>query len=275
MTAASSSDTDNAVLRIVRLCRGTLKLTLFFVHTLLCAGLQSLILIFARKQKNVCRLPRLWHAGACRIFGIRTLIKGSPCKDDNILYVSNHLSYLDIPVIGRILTCYFVAKKEVSGWPGFGFLAKTQKTLFIERSAAGLKEAGEKIEKHVKKGENLVVFPEGTSTDGQDVLPFKSSLFNFTMISDSPIHIQPFTIRLRSVNGQPVESQELRDLYAWHGDMELLPHLWAFACSKGAEVELTFHPLTDVKKYSDRKSLSKAAYQMVAAQLGNSEHKTS
>lgn len=247
--------------------KGIFRILVFAIFSFICVVIQIFVLLTAKRQRTICFVPRIWHSGLTWIFGLKTNIKGTPLQGEGVLYVSNHLSYLDIPVIGKRLTCYFVAKKEVASWPFFGLLARTQKTLFIKRSTSGLKEAGQKIKSHLDKAENLVVFPEGTSSDGKMVLPFKSSLFNFSLQEGALIKIQPFTIRLVHVDGNDPDQDSYRDLYAWYGDMELLPHLWAFSCSKGAEIELVFHPPMDIAQFPDRKSLAQKAEQEVRSAL--------
>mgnify|MGYP006280917627 CR=1 FL=1 len=231
----------------------------------------QIFVLWSKNQKLICFLPRLWHKAVCCIFGIKVSIKGDmPPTDKLILFVSNHLSYLDIPVIGQYLRAYFVAKDDVSDWPFFGFLTRLQKTIFIKRTIRGLKKAGEDIKQHLEDNKSLVVFPEGTSSRGESVLPFKSSLFD--ALEDNSLKkqviLQPFTVRIIKVNGKtPAKEDPIRDYYAWHGDMALLPHLWEFAKSKGAHIELSFHSPIHPDLSDGRKTLSQAAFRSVEAGL--------
>ena len=249
---------------IIAQAKGLVRLTLFGLISLGVLLIQPLFLIF-KNQKIVCLIPQYWHWLVCKIFGIQVIIKGQPQKTQGTFFVGNHLSYFDIPVIGANLKGYFIAKKEVETWPLFGILSKLQKTVFILRSSSGIAEAGNHISKHLLNGNNLVIFPEGTSSDGTDVLPFRSSLFNFltTDLYRDTVTIQPFTLRLVEINGREPVTQDNRDLYAWYGEMELPPHLWAFACSKGACLELCFHDSFKIDNSDTRKTLSLKSYTFV------------
>lgn len=244
----------------------TLKLMAFFVLSLFVVPLQYLLLCFHKGDKAYI-IPKIWHKGVCAIFRIKVSVRGAPGSGKQTLYVSNHLSYLDIPAIATILKASFVAKKDVAKWPVFGFLSKLQQTAFIDRSrGAAAKEAGA-LQTMLTEGKSLIIFPEGTSTDGQNVLPFKSSLFSLALNdAATSLDIQPFTIQVKEVNGKAPTTQELRDIYAWHREMdtELPQHLWLFAKSKGVKITLTFHPVTNASEYKDRKTLAKYCHEAVS-----------
>ncbi len=244
-----------------------LKLGLFFLWCLVIVPPQLVLLCFTR-SKPAYILPYFWHKGVCLIFGIKVKLSGTPVRKGQILYVSNHMSYLDIPVIGTVLRASFVAKKDVASWPVFGFLSKLQQTAFIERSRnAAVKEANA-LDTMMQEGKSLVVFPEGTSTDGREVIPFKSSLFSLALLdtTDKSLAIQPFTITMERVDGRKPETQDLRDIYAWHRDMqtELPAHLWRFAKSRGALIHLDFHPSIQARSFDDRKTLAKYCHEQVS-----------
>jgi len=125
----------------------------------------------------------------------------------------------------------------------------------------------------MNEGKSLVIFPEGTSTDGREVVPFKSSLFSIIMKEERrDIWIQPVTISMCSVDGKDVTTQDLRDLYAWHIKMDtpLGEHLWRFARSAGAHISVEFHPVLRAGDFSDRKTLAKTCYNTVSNGLKNS-----
>jgi len=243
-----------------------IKILAFFVLSLFIVPTQLLVLCFT-KGPAAYILPQLWHKGVCFIFRIKVQILGTPTKKTQTLYVSNHLSYLDIPAIATAIKASFVAKKDVASWPVFGFLSKLQQTAFIERSrGAAAKEAGA-LDTMLSAGKSLIVFPEGTSTDGQSVLPFKSSLFSLALKdTEKPLQIQPFSIQVLRVNGELPTTQELRDIYAWHRDMdtELPAHLWLFAKSRGAQLVLNFQPVIVSSTFKDRKTLAKHCHEAVS-----------
>lgn len=243
-----------------------IKILTFFALSLLIVPAQLIVLCFT-KGSAAYILPQLWHKAVCFIFRINVQVQGTPTKNGQTLYVSNHLSYLDIPAIATVLKASFVAKKDVASWPVFGFLSKLQQTAFIERSRGAAAKEASALDTMLAAGKSLIVFPEGTSTDGQSVLPFKSSLFSLALKDASkPLQIQPFSIQVLSVNNTPPTTQELRDIYAWHRDMdtELPSHLWLFAKSKGANIRLNFQPVIVSSAFGDRKTLAKHCHEAVS-----------
>ena len=211
------------------------------------------VLCFA-KGDTAYVIPHLWQKGVCFIFQINVQISGTPVSGNNIIYVSNHLSYLDIPALGSILKASFVAKREVASWPVFGFLSKLQQTGFIDRRGHTAQTAKDDLQKMLQKGKNLILFPEGTSSDGRSILPFKASLFELALHNKMNITVQPVKIEIVLEK----DTQKARDLYAWYGDMELPPHLWAFARSGGAMLHITFF---DPVSGRNRKDIAQKSYQ--------------
>lgn len=231
---------------------------LFFLWCLVMVPPQVAVMMFTRGPAAYT-LPWLWQRGICRIFGIKVLIEGAPLTSRQTLFVANHVSYLDIPVIGCVLKASFIAKKEVAGWPVFGTLSRLQQTAFISRARGDAQKEKNALSNMIAEGKSLILFPEGTSTDGRDVVPFKSSLFSLTLDDGQrALMIQPVTLRVEAVDGRSPEDQSVRDLYAWYGDMTMPPHLKAFAGSKGAVIRLIFHEPIDPRGYADRKTLADA-----------------
>lgn len=230
----------------------------------------QLLILKITKGKISYILPHLWEKAVCFIFRIQKNVIGIPKNDSQVIYVSNHLSYLDIPLIGSVIKGSFVAKQDVSGWPVFGFLSKLQQTAFISRNREDAANAAQNLENMLIQGKSLIIFPEGTSTDGRDVHPFKSSLFSlFFKESIGDIFIQPITIKMIKTNAKTVTSQEDRDLYAWHINMDtpLGEHLWQFAKSKGAEIEINIHPAFKAHSLKNRKELAKHCHDTVCKAL--------
>lgn len=253
----------------MRIVAAICKLALFFMLCVLVVPLQMLVLLF-HKGAGAYVIPQIWHKGVCAIFGLKITISGTPETGRQVLYVSNHLSYLDIPVIGTVLRASFVAKKDVARWPVFGFLSKLQQTAFIDRARGAAAKEANALDSMLERGKSLIVFPEGTSTDGREVLPFKSSLFSLALQgNEKSLAIQPFTIRALSINGKAPDTQALRDIYAWHRDMqtELPTHLWLFALSKGAHIHLTFHDIVLPADFGDRKTLANACFEAVSMDI--------
>ncbi|HRK97894.1 MAG: 1-acyl-sn-glycerol-3-phosphate acyltransferase [Alphaproteobacteria bacterium] len=242
------------------------KIFLMAIWSIPLVLIQICVLIF-HKGAGAYIVPRFWHKGICKIIGLKTEICGEPVHGQQLIYISNHLSYLDIPVIGSYLLASFIAKEEVAHWPVLGFLSKVQQTAFISRTSAHAKKVTNALDSMLKQGKSLILFPEGTSAAGTGVLPFKSSLFSLAMPKDmKPIPIQPFIINLILVNGEPTTSHN-RDLYSWYGDMDFAPHIWKFMKNKGATVRLTFLPVVQPDEAIDRKALCRIVQDQIESGL--------
>jgi lyso-ornithine lipid O-acyltransferase len=201
------------------------------------------------------RLPWIYHRLLCRLLGIKISIIGTPPAGTALL-VSNHVSWLDIPVLSSVLPVSFIAKREVGTWPLFGWMAKLQRTVFINRESrhsTGNKRG--ELAARLQQGDCLVLFPEGTSSDGTQVLPFKSSYFG--AVEGLGLPVVPVTISYQGPS----------EFYAWYGDMDLLPHLWAVIKSGPIKVRLTFHP--SLEKL-DRKTMARNAEATIRSALGES-----
>lgn len=243
------------------------KAFLFFTWCAVLVPPQALIMAVHRGRFSYL-FPQLWHKGTCALFGLTVIVDGTPVTDRQTLFIANHVSYLDIPVMGSILQASFIAKKEVAGWPVFGFLSKLQQTAFISRSRADAQKEKNALSNMLDEGKSLILFPEGTSTDGRDVAPFKSSLFSMTL--DDGRHdlvVQPFTLRIEQVDQRNPADQTVRDVFAWYGDMTMPPHLRGFTLSKGAVLRLVFHPPVNPRDYEDRKALADACWKAVHSGL--------
>ena len=210
-------------------------------------------------------VPRLHHRLSATIIGLHIRCEGAPARDPSVLFVSNHVSYFDIIALGSILSASFVAKADVSAWPFFGFLAKLTRTVFVDRRTRGAHGHVETIRARLDRGDQLIVFPEGTSSDGTRVLPFKSTLFEAARAAN--VMVQPISISYTHLNGMPMV-RALRPFYAWYGDMDLAPHLW-FALSLGSpEVRIRFHKPVAAADFADRKALARYCHDEVAEGLG-------
>lgn len=236
--------------------RGAGKLGLYLTLCLILIPVQYAVIQFAR-GRGVYTIPLFFHRITARIFGLRVQARGALAHDTGrqILFVGNHLSYLDITVLGGLLPASFIAKKEVANWPLFGTLARLQRTVFMDRARTAAAREKETLGRRIGEGHDLILFAEGTSSDGRSVLPFKSSLFALAAQEEADFLIQPFSIIL-----QNIETQEQRDAYAWYADMTLTPHLWAFAKGRGAQVTVLFHPPIDTRNIICRKEAARLAH---------------
>lgn len=246
-----------------------IKMIAFAVMCCLLVPIQMLVLLITQGNPAYI-LPNYWGKWVCLIFRIKVIKHGKPVTGQQVIYVGNHLSYLDIPVYGSVLQGSFVAKKDVENWPVFGFLSKLQQTSFISRDRIDALAMSNALEEKLRMRKNLIIFPEGTSTDGRRVFPFKSSVFSALFKKNiKDIHVQPITIKMLSTDKNEIKTQHDRDLYAWHLNMDtpLHEHLWSFAKSKGAVIELTFHPAVNTHSFKDRKTLAKHCHDAVCSGL--------
>jgi lyso-ornithine lipid O-acyltransferase len=165
----------------------------------------------------------------CWLLRIRVRVKGAPVRDRPVLFVSNHVSWVDIVVIGSVLPVAFVAKSEVRKWPLVGITAVRQRTVFVDRARRHqVTDAVEQILHRLKGGTPVVLFAEGTSSDGNRVLPFRSALLGAVEMAAAqlpePLPIQPMAIAYTEQHGIPLGRQH-RPLAAWYGDLNFMPHI--------------------------------------------------
>jgi len=252
----------------------------FFLFAVLIVAVvppQIIIMLFTKGAASRI-LPMLWMRGVCMAFGIKVHTDGNPYRDGQVITMCNHLSYLDIPVVGSVIPDSFVSKSDVAKWKLFGFLAGLRQTAYVIRGSVDPVVASQGVEKRLQEGDNLIIYPEGTSTDGQSVIEFKRGVFARAIDANiEDLKIQPVTLHVLRADGHTLETQEDRDLYAWHNgmddDFELQHHLWRFAQLRGAEICLTFHDPIAVKDYTDRKILAKDTHIAVSNGLQNSIQK--
>ena len=195
---------------------------------------------------------RLWARMSCNFAGIRLVTTGTPMTSAGAI-VANHASWLDIFVIRAAASVYFVAKAEVRNWAGIGQLAAMTRTLFIERKRSEAKRQEALFRGRLDQGHRLCFFPEGTSSDGLRVLPFKSTLFSVFMSDDlrENLLIQPVTVIYQPEESLPV------NFYGWWGDMSFNGHMiQVFSRSYTGLAHVVFHPPVRAADFSDRKSLS-------------------
>jgi 1-acyl-sn-glycerol-3-phosphate acyltransferase len=208
-------------------------------------------------RRAAADMPRLWHKAVSRALGVRTRLLGEPASGA-VLYVANHLSWLDIPVLGSRLKGSFVAKAEVGDMGVVGFLAEMQDTIYVDRSqrSRSAAQAGA-IQERLAAGDNVILFPEGTSNDGVRILPFKSTLFSVVEGEGSEaFRIQPVTLAYTRLNGLPLTRNRLIEL-AWIGDMALAPH--AFDCMRLGRIDARILCHRPVRRadFADRKALAR------------------
>lgn len=251
----------------MRTILGAVRLAVFLLASMVTIIVQTTILSILRlRGKRVALVyPKLFHAFCYKLVGVNVIVEGEPARGDHIVYIGNHISYLDVQTVGGIVEGTFIAKKDIESWPFFGLMGKMGQTIYMSRNPADAAREGQMLDERLKEPSPIIIFPEGTSSNGSSILPFKSSLFELFL--NKNITIQPFTISIISVNGKTPVTTEMRDQYAWHGDMDLIPHLWSFVKSKGTTIKITFQNPIATHSFKDRKLLCDVCHAAVVKGL--------
>src|SRR5260370_38248425 len=240
--------------------RGAFRLVSYLLLTLVLLPLYLLSRTLGI-QPIVRWMPVAYHRVVCVILGIRVRVHGRRSDVIPTLYVCNHVSYLDIAVLGGLIPGSFVAKAEVATWPFFRTLAKAQRTIFIERRSGKTSKSRDEMMSRLNTGDNLMLFPEGTSSDGTRVLPFRSALFGVAQLrrGDRPITVQPVAISYTRLDGIPL-GRYWRPLFAWFGDPDLVPHLLQMVCLAETEAVVSFFPPVDIHPPGHPKKLPRYCF---------------
>lgn len=244
----------------------TLRLTrlgLYFAWTVLLMPVQLIGLALGRRWARM--LPVFYHRWCCRILGFRIRVIGAPTSTRPVLFAANHVSYSDITMLGSVIPGSFIAKAEIAGWPFFGWLAKLQRSVFVDRRVGSTVAQRDAISTRLAAGDALILFPEGTSGDGNRVLPFKSALFAAAQPSKKlpAAIVQPVSIAYTRLDGMPI-GRLYRPLFAWYGTADLAPHIWGMVGLGIVEVVIEFHPPTFLSDCGSRKRLAAYCYARIA-----------
>ena len=206
-------------------------------------------------------LPRFWHRAACRLIGIRIRVHGEIDPRRPLMIAANHASWKDILVLGALADVVFIAKTEVGSWPVFGTLAKLQKSIFVVREQR--RRTGEQVNEIAERmadGEIVVLFPEGTTSDGNRMLEVKSSLFGaaaaaLPLAPEEVVYVQPVAIAYTRIHGLPMGRYH-RPIAGWPGDVAMLPHLLGVLKAGAIDVDVSFGETVEYRAGDKRKDLS-------------------
>lgn len=253
--------------RLIKRLRAARRVGLVLLLTPVCVLIQAVFLALGARAR--VGFAAFYWGSVAHLFGLHVRVIGAPAaeraqrKDGRaVIYVCNHASWLDIPALGGTLRACFVAKDEVAGWPIVGTIARLGRTVFVSRSRQGIERERQQMQDKLAGGDDLILFPEGTSSDGSRVLPFHSSFFAAAYGESKPL-IQPVSLVYDRLAGLPV-GRSSRSVFSWYGDMELAPHVWRLAQWRGKRVTLLFHAPIDPADFAGRKALSQATWQVVA-----------
>jgi 1-acyl-sn-glycerol-3-phosphate acyltransferase len=218
-------------------------------------------------------LPMLFHRMVARIIGLKVVVVGTIASDRPMIILTNHVSWLDIVAIGSLTPLSFVAKSEVESWPLFGLLAKLQRSIFVDRNRRGdTSRTNSEIAERLEEGDPIVLFAESTTSDGNRILPFRSSLVGAAreaILSESPtrhVCLQPLALAYNRADGLPTGRMG-RARIGWYGDMEMVPHLVGILRGGPLDVTVSFGLPIAFDEGADRKTLTRQAEDQVRAML--------
>lgn len=231
------------------------------IHTLVGLGIAAFVLPFTGKR-NTLGLIQWWCGGLLRAFNIKVLTFGDTPKPNmqGVMFVANHVSWADIHALNSLIPLRFVAKSDIKNWPVFGYLVEKANTLFIERSkrqAAG--RIVDTVCASLVAGDNICYFPEGTTTDGTQILPFKSSVLQAAINANT--QVWPVAIRYSHDDGR------INTHMAYAGETSLIESMQQVLAQANPRVEMHFLPLIDAHN-QNRRDLTQAAHQAIATCLG-------
>jgi 1-acyl-sn-glycerol-3-phosphate acyltransferase len=247
--------------------RAATILTGFFGLTVPLMPLQALFVRFSPRAARY--FPHWYHRQVCKVLGVRLTIEGQVMSDRPVLLVSNHTSWLDIPVLSAVAPVSFIAKREVSRWPFVSALARLQRTVFVDRERRGaVGDTTNEIMARLAQGDTVVLFAEGTSSDGNRVLPFKTSLFGAAKPSakgGTQTHdavVQTLSIVYTRLHGVPFGRAD-RPLVGWYGDMEMQSHAWQLLKAGPLDVRIRIGDPIPLDSFVDRKDLARKSEDQV------------
>lgn len=205
---------------------------------------------------------KIWHGMILKAIGMRVHVKGALATQRPLLIAANHISWTDIMVLGSFADVKFIARADMEGWPLIGMLSKLQRTVFIERERKRTSgDQASEIAKRMAKGDAMVLFAEGSTSDGNVVLPFKSTLFGAASMAISEgateqVFIQPVAIAYTRVHGVPMGRRH-RPIAAWIGDQDLMPHLKVLLAEGAVDAEVHFGEPVPFSKGTNRKETAR------------------
>jgi 1-acyl-sn-glycerol-3-phosphate acyltransferase len=237
--------------------------------TLPCMLAQAICLALPGRAKVA--FPKFFWSRFAYMLGIDVRVIGELATKTSgrpVIFVSNHSSWVDVPVVGGVLPAPFVAKGDIARWPIVRTIARLGRTVFVTRQRGSTGRERDAMQAVLARGDNLILFPEGTSSDGSRVLPFRSSFFALAEAgvpgrATPPPLIQPVSVVYDRLNGLPA-GRSSRPVFAWYGDMDIASHFWRMAQHLDMRATVLLHAPLDPVVFPDRKSLSQAVWRTVA-----------
>ena len=244
------------------------RLSLVLGWTLLAMPIQAVCLMlpaWGNLGRAKIAFARRYWAVATAILGVRVRRIGTMARPRDgraVVFVSNHSSWVDIAVLGGQLEGCFVAKDDVSRWPVIRTIARLGRTVFVSRQRSSTARETDDMRARLANGDGLILFPEGTTSDGARVLPFRTPFFAIAATGPPPI-IQPVSIVYDRLGGLPV-GRVSRTAFSWYGDMDIAGHFAQFGQLRGMRVSVVLHTPLDPREFADRKALAGEVWRVVA-----------
>ena len=231
--------------------------------TLVAIAIQAVLV--TQRGRGKARFARFYWATFGRLIGLRVRMVGAKAASGSgrpVVYVANHCSWLDIVVLGGQFEACFVSKDEVARWPGVSLVARLGRTVFVTRKRRATGRERDEMRARLLAGDDLLLFPEGTSSDGSRVMPFRSAFFSVAE-GEAPPLIQPVSVCYDRLAGLPTR-RSTRAVFAWYGDMDLASHFWRLAQWRGMRATVLLHSPLDPRDFNSRKDLAQTAWDRVA-----------
>lgn len=223
----------------MKILRASIKLVLFLIVTLFMYSLIMFSLLGKMVGLNYDKvrgyLLKTWGRLCCRVIGIELHIKGNP-PEPPFLLVSNHLSYIDVFVLFSQLRCLFVAKSDVKTWPLIGFIVKTCGILFIDRHRKrDVPRVNNLISENITEDQGIILFPEGTTSPGLEILPFRTSLLEFPAARNFPVSYAAISYASKRETDNPAYES-----VCWWNDTPFFLHFFELLKMRGFKAKINF-----------------------------------
>ena len=247
-------------------------LFLIFAMTIVLVPLQWVLLILNTRLSR--KIPQFWHQQVLRLIGVKVKIHGSFSQAHPLLLACNHVSWVDILVMGSVRPLCFIAKSEIGSWPIVSYLAKLQGTVFIDRTnSRDTANQADTIASRLLNGDVMVLFAEGTTGDGNRILPFNSSLFGAAQYAVRQSHVesavvQPVAISYTRLHGLPL-GRRFQPQASWPGDVGFGPHLSNFLRKSAFDVDVILGNPLELSSKTNRKTISRASHDQVSTMFGH------
>lgn len=264
---ALSLPSNHLFVRRARAIRRGLTIVLWTLVSLL---VQAALLALPGRGKVV--FARIYWSVMCRLLGLSVRLIGPRPRPRTangrpVVYVSNHSSWLDILVLGGRLDACFISKEEVAGWPLVKWIARLGRTVYVGRRRASTARERDDMRGRLAGGDNLILFPEGTTSDGSRVLPFRSAFLSIAEQAVTPDGrpplVQPVSVVYDRLGYLPA-GRATRPLFSWYGDMDIGSHFWRLAQHRGLRATVLLHAPLDPDSFPSRKALAQATWVAVA-----------